>query len=349
MMNGVEGWVDALNLVVWIDPSRLLVTHGEPTAVPTLNFGGFALGGHVMGTTGEAFSLARSACMTWIKVQHRYYVGQSAAEVFGQIQAAHNNGFRILVGVVGDRAQMGDFNTYVVHYSNFVAELAALGADAIEVWNEPNIDREWPRGMIYGGIYTQLLAGAYTAIKARAPSTVVISAAPAPTGFFAGDGCDTGGCNDDIFLKQMAFAGAQNFLDCVGLHHNDGIVSPLMTTGDPRGNYPTNYLTGVISRVPPDFGSKPLCFTEIGYLSPEGYGGLPGNFAWAQNTTVANQSAWLSEAVQVARQTGRVQMMIVWNVDFDVYTHNDPMAGYAIRRPGGGCPACDALAAVAGG
>jgi hypothetical protein len=349
MMSGQEGWVYALYMVIWIDTSRVVVTFDQPTQPPTATIGGFALGGHVMELTGSAFSLARRADMTWIKVQHRFYVGQNAAEVAGQIAAAHQNGFRILLGVVGDRSQMGDYNSYMAAYAAFVADAAALGADAIEVWNEPNIDREWPAGMIHGATYTQLLAAAYAAIKARAPSTLVISAAPAPTGFFGVEGCGAGGCNDDIFLKQMAFAGAQNDLDCVGLHHNDGIVSPLQTTGDPRGNYPTNYLTGVIGRVPPEFNGKPLCFTEVGYLSPEGYGALPGNFAWAQNTTVTEQAQWLGQAVQVARASGRVAMMIVWNVDFTTYSFSDPMAGYAILRPGGGCPACDVLAAAAAG
>jgi hypothetical protein len=38
--------------------------------------------------------------------------------------------------------------------------------------------------------------------------------------------------------------------------------------------------------------------------------------------------------------------MIVWNVDFADFTPTDPMGGYAMIRPGGGCPACEALGAV---
>ncbi len=57
---------------------------------------------------------------------------------------------------------------------------------------------------------------------------------------------------------------------------------------------------------------------------------------------------WLAQAVQVARSSGRVEMMIVWNVDFTTYSASDPMAGYAILRPGGSCPACDALARAVG-
>jgi hypothetical protein len=38
-------------------------------------------------------------------------------------------------------------------------------------------------------------------------------------------------------------------------------------------------------------------------------------------------------------------MLIVWNVDF-WYWGEDPMAGYAIVRPDGSCPACITLADV---
>ena len=47
--------------------------------------------------------------------------------------------------------------------------------------------------------------------------------------------------------------------------------------------------------------------------------------------------------MQLARSSGKVRLVIIWNVDFTNYGA-DPMAGYAIIRPGGVCPACDALA-----
>jgi hypothetical protein len=89
-------------------------------------------------------------------------------------------------------------------------------------------------------------------------------------------------------------------------------------------------------------GRRPLCFTELGYLTPEGLGPLPGGFAWASNVTVAQQAAWLRQVVDIARRSGNVRLIIIWNVDFQNYG-DDPMAGYAIIRPDGSCPACDAL------
>ena len=92
---------------------------------------------------------------------------------------------------------------------------------------------------------------------------------------------------------------------------------------------------------------KPLCFTELGYLSPEGYGAaLAENFLWGSQTTVAQQAAWLAEAIALASQSGKVRLVVIWNVDFTRYDGNDPQGGYAIIRPGGGCPACAAIAAA---
>jgi hypothetical protein len=69
------------------------------------------------------------------------------------------------------------------------------------------------------------------------------------------------------------------------------------------------------------------------------------SFAWARGTDNSEQAAWLSEAVRLSRSTGMVKCIIVWNIDFPRYGY-DPQDGYAIIRPGGGCPACDTLHAA---
>ncbi len=225
--------------------------------------------------------------------------------------------------------------------------MAALGADAIEVWNESNIDREWPAGSINGATYTQLLAAAFNAIKSRNGGTIVISGAPAPTGYFGSAGCGSGGCNDDVYMQQMAQAGAANYLDCVGLHYNEGIIPPSQTSNDPRGGYPTYFFGSMLQRGYSQFSGKPVCFTELGYLTGQGYSqAIPANFGWAANTTVAQQAAWLADAASRAAQSGQVRLMIVWNVDYPYFTADDPVGGYAIFRPDGSCPACDTLGTV---
>ncbi|NOG50379.1 MAG: hypothetical protein HND48_13835 [Chloroflexi bacterium] len=169
------------------------------------------------------------------------------------------------MSIVGVVEEMGDYDGYINAFAAYMGEVAALGPDAIQVWNEPNIDREWPLGRVNGAEYTKLLAASFNAIKTANPNVMVMTAAPSPTGFAGSAGCvqtDTYHvCNDDVFFQQMAAAGAANYIDCVGLHYNEGVVSPSATTGDPRDNFPTRYFGSNIGRARAYFPNRPICFS----------------------------------------------------------------------------------------
>ena len=305
--------------------------------------GGFELGGQVAGF--DRPDLMAYSGMTWVKRQVRWSPGASADA--GLINDAHAKGFKILLSVLGSPGDIAGGANYA-DYARFTGDLARMGADAIEVWNEMNIDREWPAGEIDPARYTDLLRQAYNQIKANNPGTMVISGALAPTGAEGAFGRDRV-WNDDAYISGMAAAGAARYLDCVGVHYNEGIISPLQTSGDPRDDYYSRYFSSMVKLYFGSFnGGRRLCFTELGYLTPEGYGPLPGNFGWAGNTTVAQQAEWLSQAVGLARGGAAVRMIIVFNVDLTGYG-DDPQGGYAMIRPGGGCPACDALHNLTGG
>ncbi|MBN1315424.1 MAG: hypothetical protein JXA42_08150, partial [Anaerolineales bacterium] len=180
-------------------------------------------------------------------------------------------------------------------------------------------------------------------IRSRGVGTMVISGAPAPTG--VDDGVNVWA--DKRYVEGMAAAGADRFIDCVGIHYNEGIIAPSKTEGDPRSEHYTRYFWGMVDAYWNAFGGKKsLCFTELGYLSPEGYGQLPSSFAWAQDTSVVEQAQWLGEAVSLSATSGKVKLVIIWNVDFEQFG-DDPQAGYAIIRKDGSCPACGLLKAAA--
>ena len=321
--------------------SRPIASPPIATSISTGHIsGGFESGGQVQALNGNTQAAMRRAGMKWVKQQVQMGDG-NGLNMIGQVHAA---GFKILLSVVGNKDAVTQ-SGYFDQYASYVGSLAAAGADAIEVWNEANIDREWATGKIDPALYTQLLAKAYNAIKAAHSSTVVISGAPAPTGAEGAFGLSRV-WNDDHYYAGMAAAGAANYADCIGAHYNEGIVGPNQTSGDPRDNYPTRYFSTMLNRAAAPFGGKPVCFTELGYLSPEGYSAAPAGFEWAQNTTVAQQAAWLAQVAVRASNSGRVRLLIVFNVDFTYYAA-DPQAGYAMIRPGSGCPACDALAQVA--
>ena len=306
---------------------------------------GFELGGQALSFSFPA--QMRNAGMTWVKRQIRWNGSDPASGFQHVIDTAKGQGFRVLLSVVGDKGQIATNPTqYYQKFASFVGSLAGGGADGIEIWNEMNIDREWPAGLISGANYTQMLSVAYQAIKSQNPSTLVISGAPAPTGFY--QGCSTNGGNDDCYIREMATAGASQFMDCVGVHYNAGVTSPNATSGANVSSpeHYSWYYPAMVSLYSSVFPGKPLCFTELGYLTGEGIGTLPGGFSWASGNTLANQSQWLAEAVSLARQGG-VRLLIVWNVDATGFGA-DPQAGYAIVRPGGACPACSALRSAMG-
>jgi hypothetical protein len=305
--------------------------------------GNFEIGAHIYGFGTGTVSKLKSAKMLWIKKQ----IPPSDGNAINDIAAAHAAGFKILFGVKGGAGEVlnpGFFDQYAA----YVGKLAAAGADAIEIWNEPNIQNEWPKGQIDPAKYTELLKKSYAAIKAARPETMVISAALAPTGFFsASGGKGETGWDDNVYYAGMAAAGAAAAMDCVGIHYNEGIVPPGQGSGDPRDNYPTRYFGAMLSRAMAPFPGMKGCFTELGYLTPEGYGNLPGGFAWAQKTTIAQQAQWLAEAAVIAANSGQVRLMIVWNMDFPPSSNGvDPQAGYAMIRADGSCPACEKIASV---
>ncbi len=300
------------------------------------------IGGHVHNpTSGSTVGAMRAAGMQWMKVQARYsrHNPPNLSELIG---AAHNNGFKILIGALGDPAEMGrEGQAYIDAFTDWLAQVANHGADAIEVWNEPNLDREWPRGQISGAAYAGMLASAYQKIKQANRGVMVISAAPAPTGVDLPDRV----MPDNRWLREMVAAGGLEHLDCVGAHYNEGIVPPDQTTGDPRGdNYYTRYFYGMLNGYI-SITRRPICFTELGYLTADGLPSLPSYFSWAKEVTLQQQAAWLAQAAALASRSGQVRLFIVWNVDFTHYG-SDPQAGYAIIRPDGSCPACVALAAA---
>ena len=305
------------------------------------------VGGHVLRFEEHAIDAMRSAGMTWVKWQIPFVPGEDLTVARHRIKVTHEAGFRVLLSVTGhvhDLSHGGD--DYLQGYADFLGEVAALGADAIEVWNEMNLDREWTQGEIHPQNYAKMLRPAYAAIKAANPDTLVITGALSPTGAESVFG-PAKVWNDDNYYRGMANADIADHADCIGVHYNEGVLPPSQLGGDPRDHdYPTRYFMSQLERAGYPFRGDniPLCITELGYLSPEGYGRLPGGFAWAHSTSIAEQAAWLAQAIEIAADYtyAPVELLIVWNIDFEQWDP-DPQAGYAIIRADGSCPACQTI------
>ncbi len=326
----------------------------EPTAVvhpSPVNELPVPVGGQVDTFDEQAVQFMQQAGMIWMKWQVPFTVGDDSLVTVAQdrINWSHERGFLVLLSIKGDVTELdAQGEDYYPLFADFLGRVAALHPDAIEVWNEMNIDREWPTGQIDPRAYLDMLRPAYEAIKAADSQVMVITGALAPTGAEGAFGLSRV-WNDDRYYQGMANAGAADYADCIGVHYNEGIIAPLQQGGDPRDSYPTRYFPLMTNRAAFPFRSSsiPLCYTELGYLSPEGYGRLPSEFAWAANTSVVEQAQWLHDAIQIAGDDGRIAMIVIFNVNIRRFDQ-DPQAGYAIIRPDNTCPACEAIATLRG-
>ena len=310
--------------------------------------GGFELGAHVkdLNSLGR---LKSEAGADWIKYQV-VMGGGGAPDLGGVIGAAHGAGLKVLIGAIGDRGRAPDTG-YHSEYAAQVSSIARQGADAIEVWNEPNLDREWGgggAGRVNPDTYVNLLKLSYNAIKSANGGTMVIAAASAPTGY-AGGNCRGDVCDDNRFLERVYAAGGTNYMDCQGAHFNGSPHPPDMRDGgDPSGHY-SWYFWGTFDTTWNSIhGARPICFTEMGYVTKDGIAGsLPGGFSWGNNISLGNQAEWEGRMVTLLRQSGRARLGIIWNWNFRQFD-NDPQAGYSILRPDNSCPTCGSLRAAMG-
>ncbi|MFK7803854.1 MAG: hypothetical protein AB8G95_19635 [Anaerolineae bacterium] len=102
---------------------------------------------------------------------------------------------------------------------------------AWQIWNEPNLSREWGDLTPDPAGYVALLEGCYTAIKAADPDAVIVSAGLAPTG--------TGppaAMPDDRYLREMYAAGGADYFDVLGLNAPGFKAAPEVSPDEAENN-----------------------------------------------------------------------------------------------------------------
>lgn len=250
-------------------------------------------------------------------------------------------------------------------YANFVGELLRRypgQIQAIEVWNEMNIDREWasPRG-VNATDYVRLLRPTYEMIKSIDPGVLVITGALAPTGFDN----NFNAINDFRYTDLLIAAGALDYADCFGSHLN-GFNMPPLVRWDEGYNDPTatfrgpfdnphhswsfrSTLEGYAARIRAAGSNMPLCVTEFGWAVAED---LPTDvkpgFEFARDNTLAEQAQWMPQALEFMANSGYVRLGIVWNFNYGPQagwdaSQNDNVA-YSLIGPGFNFrPAYDAI------
>jgi polysaccharide biosynthesis protein PslG len=254
-----------------------------------------------------------------------------------------------------------DFTQAAAFFKKVIARYKGC-VQAIEVWNEMNIDREWttPAGSISAADYVKLLNVVVPAIRAVDPNIMIVMGALAPTGITkAGESMD-----DFAYMDQFVAAGGPAMVDCIGVHLN-GYNMPPDKEWNAGYNDPTAKFRGPFDNPNHSwsfkstlFGyyqrtNKPQCVTEFGWASMENLGvqGNPPGFEFALDNTEKEQSDWIVQGFQIMRDAGFVKFGIVYNLDYIQKIGQKPNeaggdpATYSIIHPDGSPrPAFDAIA-----
>jgi hypothetical protein len=102
---------------------------------------------------------------------------------------------------------------------------------AYQIWNEPNLAREWGNQPPDASTYVALLRACSEAIRAAAPDAIVISAGLAPTGTH-----DATATPDDLYFQAMYDLDFQQYVDVVGMHAPGFSEPEVPPEGGPGGH-----------------------------------------------------------------------------------------------------------------
>lgn len=306
----------------------------------------------------------------WVKVQVKWAhfedtPGEMDWSGFDRaVEAANRRGLQVLMSVVDAPAwsrSYSDDNVEGAPPDNLSAVADFLGRmvdryqgriHAIEVWNEQNLDREWDTAEgVNAERYVEMLRLAYQAIKSRDPDIIVISGALSPTGGVRTDPDNPDrviSMDDYDYFDRMIAGGFLNYCDCVGAHHN-GINMPPDVAWDEGYDDPTaqfrgpfdnphhswsfkSTLWGYHHRIVAAGSDKPLCVTEFGWPSAEGFGGHPPDMEYALDNTSKEQAKWDVQAFQLMREWGFVRLAFLWNLNYSQlgFGPQDPNAPWAL-------------------
>jgi len=182
-------------------------------------------------------NLVKEGGFTWVKqyfawqdiegAEKGHYDWERPDRIVDHVNA---RGIKLLIRIGMDPDKpfwAGDPPNNTKDFTDFVAQVAARyrgRIHAYQVWNEPNLAREWGARRPDPAAYTRMLRSVYSAIKAADPAAIVVTAGMAPTT----ENSDRA-MSDLQFYQGMynAMGGkSDGFFDMLGVHGAGYAVPP---------------------------------------------------------------------------------------------------------------------------
>ncbi len=204
---------------------------------------------------------------------------------------------------------------------------------AYQVWNEPNLSREWGGHTPDPVRYVDLLRACYVGIKTADPNALVISAGLSPTG----NGPPVA-MPDGEYLAAMYEAGAAPYFDLLGVHAPGFLYPPETSPDEVAANHDGHRffcfrhvedLRDIMVQY--GDGDKQVAVLEMGWtIDP-----VHPDYAWFA-VTPEQQADYLVRAFRYARDnwTPWIGPMVVISIADPSWTEEDEQYWWAITEPG---------------
>lgn len=340
-----------------------VVVTEPPTATPTAtpvpkpNIG---VQGQFIGPDGDAgIKLAANLGVGWIKQQVDWNSVEYArglyhwGELDHLVAEAQTYGLKIMFSVarapgfsrpepVEEDGPPSDFSIF----RDFMFALSTRyrgRVAAYELWNEPNLKREWRGFDLSAEKFVELIKAGSSGVREGDPDAVIVSGAPATTGIDD----KINAIDDRVYLRGMIAAGVAEYVDAIGAHPYGAGNPPDERAADAAhvrsgfSNHPSFFFLDTLE----DYRAilleaqidKPIWITEFGWPSIEKFGEVDTTgWEYAREVTEQDQAAYLLRSIGLRRDRGGVGPLIIWNLNIAPLLGADRSeSAYGLIRPDG--------------
>ncbi len=295
----------------------------------------------------------------WVKDQVQWHTVEHGRDRFDWentdrvVEGLHQAGFNILLGVTrapdwtrAAELEGGPPADYA-EFARFMEQLAGRyrgRVQAYELWNEPNLAREWRGDTLDPARFVALVAEGAGGVRRGDPDAVVISGGPAVTGI--DDGVTA--IDDRVFLRGMLEAGVVEHVDAIGAHPYgyanppDESVQDDAHTATSHHEHPSFFFLDTLEdyrHLLREYGSEGLDIwvTEFGWPSPEGIGEMDmAGWEYGNQVSEAQQADYIVRAFEMGDERPWVGPMFLWNLNLaTIWGPDNTFSAYSLLRPDG--------------
>jgi polysaccharide biosynthesis protein PslG len=307
----------------------------------------------------ETLRWARGLGVGWVKQQVEWHTIEHGPDNFEwelldlAVEACHGFGFKVLLGVThapdwtrNSELESGPPADYA-EFRRFMGQLATRyrgRVAAYELWNEPNLAREWRGDRLEPARFVELVAEGSQGVRAADPDALIISGAPAVTGI--NDGVTA--IDDRVFLRGMYEAGIAQWVDGIGAHPY-GFANPpdeswqdAAHVASSHNDHPSFFFRDTLRdyhaiMLEDGDTERRIWVTEFGWPSTDGMGQMDTTgWEYAREVSEDQQADYTVRAFQMGDDCSWVGPMFLWNLNLaTIWGSASSFSAYSLLRSDG--------------